>query len=235
MTGKHARCGPCHFTVVERSKTAEKLDQTSARFAGDDHVHLGGAEDFGHRLRHGDVGEELVDLRDMAQADNSAATELGVIGHEPDFAGLLDDGLGDAHFTVVIVEQRAVFVDAGDADDADVDAKLLHEVDRGLANDAAVAVAHEAAGDNDLRVRAAGEDRRDVQIIGDDTQTAGPVLADQCLGDFFGGRSNIDDERTAGLDVARNDLGDTPLGVDVQDLALVVVCLLYTSPSPRDS
>ena len=170
--------------------------------AGDDDVDFSGAEDFRHRLGHRHVGEELVDLRNVTEAHHGTATELGVIGGKPDFTRLLDDGLGDAHFAVVVVEQRAVFVDAGDADDADVDPELLHEVDGGLADDTAVAVAHEAAGDDDFRIRAARQDGGDVQVVGDDAQTPRPVLANERLGDLFGGRSDIDDERTAGLDMA---------------------------------
>ena len=80
------------------------------------------------------------------------AAELGVVGGEEDLARVGDDRLRDAHLLVVEVEQGAVEVDAADPDHAEVDPELADQVDRRLADDAAVARAHHAAGDDHLEV-----------------------------------------------------------------------------------
>src|SRR3546814_17117990 len=95
----------------------------------------------------------------MGEADHGIAAELGVVGGEEHPAGILDDGLRRAHLAVVEVQQGAVVVDAGDADDAEVDLDLLDGVDAGLADDAAVAAAPDAAGDDHLEVRLAAPAR----------------------------------------------------------------------------
>src|SRR3546814_13003033 len=99
----------------------------------------------------------------MGEADHGIAAELGVVGGEEHAAGILDDGLRRAHLAVVEVQQGAVVVDAGDAYDAEVDLELLDGVDAGLADDAAVAAAHDAAGDDHLEVRLAAQDVGTVQ------------------------------------------------------------------------
>ena len=76
------------------------------------------------------------------QLDHRRAVELAVVGGQPDLARVLDDGVRHLHLAVVEVAQRAVGLDARDADQADVDLELADEVDRRLADDAAVARAH---------------------------------------------------------------------------------------------
>ena len=75
---------------------------------------------------------------------------------------LADDRLRDAHLVIVEIEQRAVGIDAADADDAEIDAELADQVDRRLADDAAVAAAHDAAGDDHLEVSFSAKMLRDV-------------------------------------------------------------------------
>src|SRR3546814_12968496 len=71
----------------------------------------------------------------MGEAHHGVAAELGMIGGEEHPARVLDDRLGGAHLAVVEVEQRAVVVDARDADDAEVDLELLDGVDAGLSSE----------------------------------------------------------------------------------------------------
>src|SRR3546814_4159380 len=101
----------------------------------------------------------------MGEAHHGVAAELGMIGGEEHPARVLDDRLGGAHLAVVEVEQRAVVVDARDAVDAEVDLELLDGVDAGLADDAAVAAAHDAAGDDPLAVRLSAQDLGTIEVI----------------------------------------------------------------------
>src|SRR3546814_5638127 len=108
---------------------------------------LGGGQDVDHRLGRHAVGEDGVDLVHMGEAHYGVAAELGMIGGEEHPARVLDDRLGGAHLAVVEVEQRAVVVDARDADDAEVALEPLVGVNAGLAADTWVAAAPTAAGD----------------------------------------------------------------------------------------
>jgi hypothetical protein len=132
---------------------------------------------------------------------------------------MLDDRPGDFHLAVVEVAQAAVVLDPRDADQADVDLELADEVDRRLADDAPVARADDAAGDDHLAVGVVGEDRRDVEVVGDHAQA--PV-AQQLLRDRLGRRADVDDERTARRHRRGDGAGDPALGLAVQVLALPV-------------
>src|SRR3546814_9609736 len=82
-------------------------------------------------------------------------------------AGVLDDRPGDANLLVVVVQEVAFGVDAADPDDAEVHLELSDEVDRRLADDAAVPHPHGAAGDADAEARIPvqqGGDRKSTRL-----------------------------------------------------------------------
>ncbi|CPO93443.1 Uncharacterised protein [Bordetella pertussis] len=155
----------------------------------------------------------------MHQLDHGLALEFAAIGGQPDLARLFDDGARHAHLAKVVVAQGAVGLDAGYADQADVDLELADEVQRGLADDAAVARTHHAAGYDDFAIRVVGQDVGHVQVVGDDAQAA---MAQQGARDGLGGRADVDQQRTAVGHRAGHRLGDAALALGVQPLALAV-------------
>ncbi len=68
------------------------------------------------------------------------------------------------------IAQGAVGLDAGNADDADIDLELADEIDGRLADDAAVAAAHHTAGDDHFALRVVGQNRRYIQVVGHHVQ-----------------------------------------------------------------
>ena len=48
----------------------------------------------------------------MGDANQGLPVEFGLIGHQPDLARLLNDGLGHLNFTRIEIAQRAVGLDA---------------------------------------------------------------------------------------------------------------------------
>ena len=72
------------------------------------------------------------------------------VGDQHDLAGILDDRLRHPHLAIVEVEQRPVLVDRRGADHRVVDLELADEIDRRLADDAAVGAPHRAAGHDHL-------------------------------------------------------------------------------------
>ena len=149
-------------------------------------------EQLGERRRRRGVGEQHIDLVETGQLDHCRPVELAVIGGEPDLARVLDDGARHFHLAVVEVAQAAVALDPGDADQPDVDPELANEVDRRLADDAAIARADDAAGDDHLAVGIVREDRRDIEVVGDHAQT---LVMEQLVGDRFGRGADVDDQR----------------------------------------
>src|SRR4029078_10707813 len=57
------------------------------------------------------VGDEVVDLGDVADAPGRGSTVLRAVGDQDRAATALDDLPGDLHLPVVVVEERAILVD----------------------------------------------------------------------------------------------------------------------------
>src|SRR5262245_21754478 len=107
------------------------------------------------------VSDESVDLAEMADAHGCGPLELGGIRDEDHLPGIGDDCLRHLHLAEIEIEQRAVMVDGRGADDGVVDLELLDEINSGLADNAAVGAAHDAAGNHHL------EGRKDPHPVGD--------------------------------------------------------------------
>ena len=99
------------------------------------------------------VGKQGVDFRQMPQTHHGIAPELGVVGHQQHIPGVFNNRLGNPHFPIVKIEQGAIVIDSGNADNAVIHLELADEVDGRLADNAAVAGADHPAGDNDLKTR----------------------------------------------------------------------------------
>ena len=138
------------------------------------------------------IREQGVDLVEVAEVDHGIAPELGVVGGQEHLAGVGDDGLGYLHLVVVEIEQGAVVVDTGYADDAIVHAELADEVAGRLPDDAPVPVADLATGDDDSEVILGGEDAGHVEVVGDHPQL---TVIEQGAGDGLGGGADVDEER----------------------------------------
>src|SRR5690606_16621382 len=81
-----------------------------------------------------------------------------------------------------------------DADQADVDLELAHEVHRGLANDALVGRAHHPACHDHFAVRVGAQQSSNVQVVGDHAQT---TVAPKFMGHRFNGGADVEDQRAA--------------------------------------
>src|SRR3989344_3511027 len=150
------------------------------------------------------IGEHSVDQGNRAQAHHSVAAELAGVDGQKYLARIADNRLGDPHFLVVEVEQTAVFIDATDADQGEIDLELLDKIHRCLADDAAVA-AHRTAGQQHFEVGLGAELGRYMQVVGDDLQA---FVAEQLTGDGFGGGTDVDEERGVVGDLRGNRGGD---------------------------
>jgi hypothetical protein len=171
----------------------------------------------GRRRRQ--VGEDHVEVVQPRELDHGRPVELAVVGSEPDLARLLDDGARDLDLAVVEVAQRAVGFDAADADQADVDLELAHEVHRGFAHDALVGAAHQAAGDDHLAVGVGAHQRGDMQVVGDHAQAA--VMLQLARHRLDGGADVHDQRATVGHPPGHG-ARDARLGVGLHGLALAV-------------
>ena len=113
----------------------------------------------------------------MAHLHHRVAAELARVDDQEALTGIVHHGLGRADFAIVVVEQRAVVVDAVGTHDHVVDLELLDHVDRRHAGQPAILAAHHATGNDDFEVGAAGNDGGDIQVVGDDAQVL--VIDDQ--------------------------------------------------------
>src|SRR5690606_1949817 len=84
------------------------------------------------------VGDEGMDLREMADPHGCGPFELGRIGNQDDVTRIGDDRLGHLHLAIVEVEQRPVLVDGRRPDDRVIHLELADEIDGRLTDDAAV-------------------------------------------------------------------------------------------------
>ena len=165
------------------------------------------------------VGEQHVDVSQVAQLHHGRAVEFAVVCGQPDLAGMLDDGAGHLDFAVVVVTQGAVGFDAADANQANVDFELPNEVHRRFAHDALVAAAHLPPGHDHFAVAVRAHQRGDVQVVGDDAQA--PVVV-QFVGHGFDGGADVHDERAAVGNALGHGFGDAQLACRLHGLALAV-------------
>jgi hypothetical protein len=76
------------------------------------------------------VGDEEIDVAQVADPYRRDAFELQPVGHQDGMARIVEDGAGDAHLAIVEIEQRAVLLDRRRPDDGVVDLELADEIDR---------------------------------------------------------------------------------------------------------
>src|SRR6266849_357041 len=79
-------------------------------------------------------------------------------------------GLRRLDFAIIEIQQRALLVDRGSADDGVVNLELADQADRGRADHRAVGAAHRTAGHDHLDARMSIKQHRDVEVVGDDQQ-----------------------------------------------------------------
>lgn len=165
------------------------------------------------------VGDEDVDIAQMADAHRCGALELGTVGDEQALPGVLDDRLRDADLAVIEVEECTLLVDGGGADHRIIDLELADQVDSGCADDAAVGAPHRPAGDDHLDVLMRVEQRRDMQVVGDDEQA---VMVGERARHLLRGRADIDEERGIVRDQRRRGPSDRRLLVAGDEAARLI-------------
>ena len=121
------------------------------------------------------VGKEGVNLTDVAEPDHCTALEFALVGNQKDLAGVFDNGLGYSNFMIVKIKQRPIRVDAGNADDAEINLELADKIDCCFAGNAAITRSDCAACYNDFKTGIAAQDHCNVQVVGDNPQ-AGMIL-----------------------------------------------------------
>ena len=138
------------------------------------------------------VGDQGVELREMAEPHHGAAAELGVVGSQEDLGASSRRWPGRRGLAVIEIEQAAVEIYAADADNAEVHLELVDGVDRRLADDALIATPHQAAGDDHLELGIPAHDTGNIEIIGDHAE---PGMVQQGLCDSLGRGADVDEER----------------------------------------
>ncbi len=128
-----------------------------------------------------------------------------MVGHQHHAAGIFDNRAFGAHFVIVEFEQRAVHIDAADAENAVIETELRDEVQGGFAHDAAVAGAHFTAGQDQAEVFLGGQQGGDVEVVGDYAQV---LVVHQRMGHRFRRGADIDEQRGAVRDLAGDALRD---------------------------
>jgi len=132
---------------------------------------------------------------------------------------LFHDGLGDAHFAVVVVEQRTVFFNATDADNAVVEFELTDKIERRLTDNATVTRAHFTAGNNHPEVFFRAENGRHMQVVGDHLQT---TVLQQCPRNGFGGGADIDKQTGVIRNLLGNQLRNALFSTVVENLPILI-------------
>ncbi|VVT04418.1 hypothetical protein MARINON1_52282 [Marinobacter salarius] len=165
------------------------------------------------------IGKHMICLSNAAEAHHGVAAELGMVRGQQYLAGILDDGLGNPDFPVIEVQQRTVTVDAADTDNAEIHLELVDEVPSGFTHDAAVAVTHFAAGNNDVEVFLGGKNGCDVKVVGDYLEV---VFLKQGLGNGFRGGADVDEHGGVVGDHVDQCFSDALLGFQVHDFASLV-------------
>ena len=156
------------------------------------------------------IGDEMVDLGNVADAHRRGAAVLQAVGDQDGAAAALHDLARHLHFAVVVVEQAAVLVYRGGADDRVVHLELAQEFHRRLADDAAIGMSQHAARDDHFDIRVALQDVDHVHVVGDHHQA---LVRAQGGGHLLGGGADVDQQRAVVRDQFGRLQADAPLGV----------------------
>src|SRR5690554_6798640 len=165
------------------------------------------------------VGEQGVELGNIALAHHRVALKLGVIGNQIDLTGVANDRLGNACFLIVELQQRTILIDTADPDDAEVHLELVDKVDGCLTDDATVARAHLATGNDDVKVLFTLQNGGYIEVVGNDLK---PLVLQQGFRYHFVTGTNIDEQRGVIGDVPGDKGGDTPFGLEIKALARAI-------------
>ena len=166
----------------------------------------------------------------MRDADRGAAAQFGGVGDEHGGARVGDDRLRHLHLAIVEVEQRALLINRGGADDGVIDLELADQLRGGGADHGAVGTAHRAASHDHLDARMAVEQHRDIEVVGDDEQI---LVRGQCGGDLFRRGADVDEERAAVGDARRGGRPDRLLLVSGDEAARLIGEVLHTRGDDR--
>ena len=107
---------------------------------------------------------------------------------------------------IIKLQQRAIAVDAADAENAEVETELRDKVEGGFPDDPAVAAAQFAAGENNAEVLFHHQRVGDVKVIGHNPQI---VVIEQGVRHRFRRGADIDKQRRPVRDLAGHPPGDT--------------------------
>ena len=121
------------------------------------------------------VGKEGVNLTDVAEPDHCTTLEFALVRNQKDLSGVFDNGLSDPNLMIVKVEQGSIRVDAGNADDAEINLELADKIDGCFAGNAAITRSDSAACYNDFKTGIAAQDHCNIEVVGDNPQ-AGMIL-----------------------------------------------------------
>ena len=132
---------------------------------------------------------------------------------------MLDDGARYLDLANVKVQQRAGLVDRRGADDREINTKLLDLVDSDRPDNAAVALPHRSAGEEDFDGAASVQFACDMEVVGDDEETG---MSRKRFRDLFRRRADIDEQRRIVWNEPRRRLSDQSLLVVGDELSGVV-------------
>src|SRR6185436_13609628 len=127
----------------------------------------------------------------MTAAHSSVAPELADVRDQQGDSAVSNDGLTGLELVRVKIEQRAILIDAADAENSEIRLEPGKKPHCGVADDIAVQGAQRSPGDRDFDVGITRERRGHVQIVGYDSQI---LTMGQRLRDIFGRRPESDHE-----------------------------------------
>ncbi len=130
----------------------------------------------------------------MGDANRRAAPQFRRVGDQHHAARIGNDGLGRLHLAIVEIEQRALLVDRGGADDGVIDLELADQADGGRSDHGAVGTSHRPARHDHLDARMPVKQHRDIEVVGDDEQI---LMRGQRACHLLRGGADVDEQRAA--------------------------------------
>src|SRR5262249_30343968 len=126
------------------------------------------------------VDKNVLTVAQVAAAHRRVAAEFAGIGRKHRGAAIHSNGLPCLHFSAMEIEQAAIFIDAADTEDSEINLETRKELNCCLADDVAVERSQHSSCDGDFDLGIACKGGSCVKAVGYDAQTR---ASGQCKGD----------------------------------------------------
>ncbi len=101
----------------------------------------------------------------MRHAVHGWITKFMFIRHQNRLAGISQNCASSSNFLIIEIQKGASLINATNSDNADIQTKIINEIDRAGSDNTTIIIAHFAPRNHDFETIIIGEDLRNIDIV----------------------------------------------------------------------